>query len=1066
MNSFRTSDLGTADLGSGNVSNEKGTNSHWKDIVNKYERRNASLERRQAQLSERLRAMECALPSMLMNAMVSMHYGTEPPSMDLTSILSKSGVGSGTQGVDLNQPISESYQIELVYKRDEEPFDANRQGKNSKDSTSTSVRSSRFATGDDSHLNHNTTSDGQVPTDDEGLSVMSSRDLIALGRIQELAEQERLLKRYICDLESRERTFCETLEKANRLLNDPLDCMECLPICPGAEVKEPLSNDPVIQRLQKLEFYNKRMITSMRSLRQEKNVLIKQTDMLKTQLRSTQEKLGEVQKEVLGDSKVIPVMGEPSFTAVRGTCSCASTTNKENTVGKSTSPKTLIQLAEQFEDVLEKAKNRGLCKLSGPIKETATKLKQLSKSEEGYKCICDCPCDPTTKKDGPCPKCLCGQFDADKLGENGDWFCNSCGGECVCDLVSLDDDSSETNQDKTRNCECGCKDDEIACRCGCGIVNSNDVSETGDISKTVARKLSEDLDGIICKDCGNCKCGDDHSRCPDCIEACTCSCTTKTVPESLPTHDEIQSGSKTRELQDPNICGPRCACSDSNTKSSENDVVDELRRRFVFPLGNKGNPDLHPCFECEQKEPCDVCFTEELKRLDESKVTARSVLKQSLIPPSSIPCEECLKFGTQRSKDGGKTSPMCNLCQVRVIPNFGAEKTSEIIVGDEGSGDQLDSKKNHDSNCPCGCEATISTNPDQCLCGCDDDANSHHAIKKDSCPCGCDETTGQHEALQESGCDCECAKGGVHCDYCCCVDSVVKMLNDDKMAHEKSPETCPCIEDSNREAEMERLARTLQQEVDSIGRKNYVLQQLVAKCGCSSPEIIEGFYPSDGCPYHDPAPLRPTISGLQATVELLRVKNRSKDGMIAALAENLGDSVDPGKIVEKLAKSIAAATEQDFDQCRLYDYLNSPGCAQISSKLPSRDEISTREEESEDFGQIAGARDAEMINQSRYGIPPPRDFAVLNKICDDCLLVAWSHPNDISFVNGYEILVNGYLASRVRSPTRTEALLVSLDMSRPVLLTLYSVGPGGSCSEPVRITHPHCPCIDNQHVFR
>ncbi|XP_046488606.1 uncharacterized protein [Neodiprion pinetum] len=616
------------------------------------------------------------------------------------------------------------------------------------------------------------------------------------------------------------------------------------------------------------------------------------------------------------------------------------------------------------------------------------------------------------------------------------------------------------NQDKTRNCECGCKDDQIACQCGCGIVTSNDVAETGDISKTVARKLSEDLDGIICKDCGNCKCGDDHSKCPDCIEACTCSCTTKTVPETLPTRNEIQSGSKKRELQDPDTCGPRCACSDSNIKSSENDVVDELRRRFVFPSGNRGNSDLHPCFECEQSEPCDVCFAEELKRLDESKVTARSVLKQSFIPASSIPCDECLKFGTQRSKDGGKTSQMCNLCQVREIAIVGAEKISEIIVEDEGSGDQIVSKKTHDSNCPCGCDATVSTNPDQCLCGCDVDANVHRTIKKDSCPCGCGETTGQHDALQEPGCDCECAKGGVHCDYCCCVDSVVKMLNDDKLKREKSPETCPCIEDSNREAEMERLAKTLQQEVDSIGRKNYVLQKLVAQCGCSSSQIIQGSCPTDGCPYHDPAPLRPTISGLQTAVELLRVKNRSKNGMIAALAENLRGMVDPGKIIENLTTSVAAATEQDFDQCRLYNYLNSSDFVQINGVLPSRDKIFPREEESE----IAEARDPE-INQSRRGVPPPRDFAVVNKICDDCLLVAWRQPNDISFVNGYEILVNGYLANRVRSPTRTEALLVSLDTSRPVLLTLYSVGPGGSCSEPLRITHPHCPCIDNQHVF-
>lgn len=42
--------------------------------------------------------------------------------------------------------------------------------------------------------------------------------------------------------------------------------------------------------------------------------------------------------------------------------------------------------------------NHGLCKLSGPIKDAAMKLKQLSESEEGYKCICDCPCETIVKQ--------------------------------------------------------------------------------------------------------------------------------------------------------------------------------------------------------------------------------------------------------------------------------------------------------------------------------------------------------------------------------------------------------------------------------------------------------------------------------------------------------------------------------------------------------------------------------------------------------------------------------------------------------------------------------------------
>lgn len=52
-------------------------------------------------------------------------------------------------------------------------------------------------------------------------------------------------------------------------------------------------------------------------------------------------------------------------------------------------------------------------------------------------------------------------------------------------MISLDEDSSDTNQTRANNCECGCQDDKIACECSCGISNVNEVGEAGDIPKTV-----------------------------------------------------------------------------------------------------------------------------------------------------------------------------------------------------------------------------------------------------------------------------------------------------------------------------------------------------------------------------------------------------------------------------------------------------------------------------------------------------------------------------------------------------------------------------------------------------
>lgn len=47
---------------------KKDKESYWKTVLGHYEERNASLERRQAALVERVRFMECALPSLLMGA--------------------------------------------------------------------------------------------------------------------------------------------------------------------------------------------------------------------------------------------------------------------------------------------------------------------------------------------------------------------------------------------------------------------------------------------------------------------------------------------------------------------------------------------------------------------------------------------------------------------------------------------------------------------------------------------------------------------------------------------------------------------------------------------------------------------------------------------------------------------------------------------------------------------------------------------------------------------------------------------------------------------------------------
>jgi len=49
--------------------------SYWKQMLKSYEKRNASLERRRSVLVERVRFMECTLPSLLMGVAASTAYG-------------------------------------------------------------------------------------------------------------------------------------------------------------------------------------------------------------------------------------------------------------------------------------------------------------------------------------------------------------------------------------------------------------------------------------------------------------------------------------------------------------------------------------------------------------------------------------------------------------------------------------------------------------------------------------------------------------------------------------------------------------------------------------------------------------------------------------------------------------------------------------------------------------------------------------------------------------------------------------------------------------------------------
>lgn len=59
---------------SANKINKSNKMSYWKQMLKNYEKRNASLERKRSALVERIRFMECTLPSLLVGAAASAAY--------------------------------------------------------------------------------------------------------------------------------------------------------------------------------------------------------------------------------------------------------------------------------------------------------------------------------------------------------------------------------------------------------------------------------------------------------------------------------------------------------------------------------------------------------------------------------------------------------------------------------------------------------------------------------------------------------------------------------------------------------------------------------------------------------------------------------------------------------------------------------------------------------------------------------------------------------------------------------------------------------------------------------
>jgi len=83
---------------------------------------------------------------------------------------------------------------------------------------------------------------------------------------------------------------------------------------------------------------------------------------------------------------------------------------------------------------------------------------------------------------------------------------------------------------------------------------------------------------------------------------------------------------------------------------------------------------------------------------------------------------------------------------------------------------------------------------------------------------------------------------------------------------------------------------------------------------------------------------------------------------------------------------------------------------------------------------------------------PPENFRLTRRVGSDGLLVAWTTPED-NEITGYQIYVEGGLVHRVRSSTRTKALIHNLDLQADMQIRIHSTASEGRISAPETISY-------------
>merc|ERR1712037_681952 len=160
---------------------------------------------------------------------------------------------------------------------------------------------------------------------------------------------------------------------------------------------------------------------------------------------------------------------------------------------------------------------------------------------------------------------------------------------------------------------------------------------------------------------------------------------------------------------------------------------------------------------------------------------------------------------------------------------------------------------------------------------------------------------------------------------------------------------------------------------------------------------------------------------------------------------------------EQMLGSQLAELQQKLDRMEAEMTIVSEESRELADTLEEREVellLKLRRLEELRVSNVKERRERSPLTRSQQldqALSPPHQFRVTRRVGSDGLLVAWSPPGQDE-VTGYQIFCGSHLLQRVRSASRTKALLHGLPLQEPTTLAIHSAA-GERLSPPVQVTY-------------